>query len=92
MDYKKGEVILNSVNITSTERDNDLIEVQAFPESNDVIGLKDLYVSFDTSNTTINMVKDVIASGEDLSGVVFTRDYFTSSCFEFIDPTSMSIS
>ena len=79
VDYKKGEVILNSVNITSTERDNDLIEVQAFPESNDVIGLKDLYVSFDTSNTTINMVKDVIASGEDLSGVVFTRDYFTSS-------------
>jgi len=79
VDYKKGEIILNSVNITSTERDNDLIEVQAFPESNDVIGLKDLYVSFDTSNTTINMVKDVIASGEDLSGVVFTRDYFTSS-------------
>tara|TARA_B100000424_G_scaffold178094_1_gene137649 strand:- start:69 stop:2015 length:1947 start_codon:yes stop_codon:yes gene_type:complete len=79
VDYKKGEIILNSVNITSTERDNDIIEVQAFPESNDVIGLKDLYVSFDTSNTTINMVKDVIASGEDLSGVVFTRDYFTSS-------------
>ena len=79
VDYKKGEIILNSVNITSTERDNDLIEVQAFPESNDVVGLKDLYVSFDTSNTTINMVKDVIASGEDLSGVVFTRDYFTSS-------------
>ena len=79
VDYKKGEIILNSVNITSTERDNDLIEVQAFPESNDVIGFKDLYVSFDTSNTTINMVKDVIASGEDLSGVVFTRDYFTSS-------------
>ena len=79
VDYKKGEIILNSVNITSTERDNDLIEVQAFPESNDVIGLKDLYVSFDTSNTTINMVKDVIASGEDLSGVVFTRDYFISS-------------
>ena len=79
VDYKKGEVILNTVNITSTARDNDIIEVQAFPESNDVIGLKDLYVSFDTSNTTINMVKDVIASGEDLSGVVFTRDYFTSS-------------
>ena len=79
VDYKKGEVILNTINITSTARDNDIIEVQAFPESNDVIGLKDLYVSFDTSNTTINMVKDVIASGEDLSGVVFTRDYFTSS-------------
>ena len=26
-----------------------------------------------------NTVKDVIASGEDVSGVVFTRDYYTSS-------------
>ena len=25
------------------------------------------------------MKEDVIASGEDVSGVVFTRDYFTSS-------------
>ena len=58
---------------------NNIIEVQAYPESNDVVGLKDLFVSFNTSNTTINMVKDVIASGEDVSGVVFTRDYFTSS-------------
>ena len=31
------------------------------------------------TNSTINTVKDVIASGEDVSGVVFTRDYYTSS-------------
>ena len=79
VDYKKGEVILNTINFKSTTADNNIIEVQAYPESNDVIGLKDLFVSFNTSNTSINMVKDVIASGEDVSGVVFTRDYFTSS-------------
>ena len=79
VDYKKGEVLLNTLNISSTVTQNNIVEVQAFPESNDVIGLKDLFVSFDVSNTTINMVKDVIASGEDVSGVVFTRDYFTSS-------------
>tara|TARA_B100001093_G_scaffold323429_1_gene308608 strand:+ start:553 stop:2499 length:1947 start_codon:yes stop_codon:yes gene_type:complete len=79
VDYKKGEVILNTVNITSTSAQNNIIEVQAFPESNDVVGLKDLYLSFDVSNTTINMNKDVIASGEDVSGIVFTRDYYTSS-------------
>ena len=79
VDYKKGEILLNTINISSTITQNNIIEVQAFPESNDVIGLKDLFVSFDVSNTTINMVKDVIASGEDVSGVVFTRDYFTSS-------------
>ena len=79
VDYKKGEVILNTINITSTISENNIIEIQAFPDSNDVIGLKDLFVSLDISNSTINMVKDVIASGEDVSGVVFTRDYYTSS-------------
>ena len=79
VDYKKGEVILNTINITSTITQNNIIEIQAFPESNDVVGLKDLYLSFDVSKSTINMFKDVIASGEDVSGVVFTRDYYTSS-------------
>ena len=79
VDYTKGEVILNTLNITSTVAANNLVEIQAFPDSNDVVGLKDLYLSFDVSNSKINMVKDVIASGEDVSGVVFTRDYYTSS-------------
>tara|TARA_B100000686_G_scaffold111107_1_gene118317 strand:+ start:5496 stop:7433 length:1938 start_codon:yes stop_codon:yes gene_type:complete len=79
INYTKGEIILNTINITSTSAANDLIEIQAFPESNDVVGLKDLYLHFDVSNSRINMVKDVIASGEDVSGVVFTRDYYTSS-------------
>ena len=79
VDYEKGEVILNTINIVSTVEPNDIVEVQAFPESNDVVGLKDLYLTLDISNSQINMVKDVIASGEDISGVSFTRDYYTSS-------------
>ena len=79
VDYMKGEVILNTINFTSTVAENNIVEVQAYPESNDVVGLKDLFVSFNVSNSTINMKEDVIASGEDVSGVVFTRDYFTSS-------------
>ena len=79
VDYKKGEILLNTVNIIETDRPNNIIEIQAFPESNDVVGLKDLYLDFDISSSGINMVKDVIASGEDISGVSFTRDYYTSS-------------
>jgi len=79
VDYVKGEIILNTLNITSTQRPNNIIEIQAYPESNDVIGLKDLYLTFSVPNSSINMVKDVIASGEDISGVSFTRDYYTSS-------------
>ena len=79
VDYLKGEINLGTINITSTEKANGIIEVQAYPESNDVVGLKDLYLSFDVSKSTINMVRDVIASGDEITGNVFTRDYYTSS-------------
>ena len=69
VDYMKGEVIISTVNITSTQRDNNIVEIQAFPESNDVIGLKDLYLSFAVGDSNINMVKDTISSGEQISGV-----------------------
>ena len=79
VNYETGEIMLGTTNITSTDLDNDIIEIQAFPESNDVIGLKDLYISFDVSKSSINMIKDVIASGDDISGVVFSRDSYRSS-------------
>ena len=79
IDYTNGEILVNTINITSTVAENDIIEIQAFPDSNDIVGLKDLYLSFSVSKSTINMIKDVIASGEDISGVTFTRDYYTSS-------------
>jgi len=79
VDYIKGEIILTTVNITSTVKPNNIIEIQAFPESNDVVGLKDLYISFSVGDSTINMVRDVISSGDEISGVQFTRDFYTSS-------------
>ncbi len=71
VDYVKGEILINTVNITSTEKPEGIIEIQAVPESNDVIGLKDLYLQLDISNSTINMARDTIASGEQISGVGF---------------------
>ena len=69
VDYAKGEILINTINIVSTELSGGVVEIQAYPESNDVIGLKDLYLIFDMSKSTINMVKDTIASGEQISGV-----------------------
>ena len=69
VDYVHGEVIISTLNITSTQRSNNIIEIQAFPESNDVIGLKDLYLTFSVGDSSINMVKDTITSGEQISGV-----------------------
>ena len=79
VDYIKGEVELGTVNITSTTSPNNIVEIQAYPESNDVIGLQNLYLHFSISKSTINMVRDVISSGDEISGIVFSRDYYTSS-------------
>lgn len=79
VDYEKGEIIINTIYFTSTEKVDNTIEIQAYPESNDVLGLKDLYLVFDMSKSSINMVRDVISSGDDISGVVFSKDSFRSS-------------
>jgi hypothetical protein len=79
VDYQKGEIRLGTINIVSTEIENDVVEIQAYPESNDIVGLRDLYLNFNISKSTINMVRDAIASGDEISGTVFTRDYYTSS-------------
>ena len=81
IDYDKGEIIINTLNITSTVATNNIIEIQACPDSNDVIGLKDLYLSFSVSDSTINMIKDTISSGEQISGVGYktTSSYLNGS-------------
>jgi len=79
VDYIKGEIILQTLNITSTVDGGNVIEIQAVPESNDVIGLKDLYLSFDIPESTINIIRDVISSGDEITGTTFIKDFYTSS-------------
>jgi len=71
VNYITGEIFLGPIQITSTIKNNNVIEVQAYPESNDIVGLKDLYLSLDVSNSKINIVRDTISSGEQISGVGF---------------------
>jgi hypothetical protein len=71
IDYTKGEIRIKPIQFVSTTVTGDVIEIQAIPLSNDVLGLKDLYVVFAVENSTINMVKDTITSGEQVSGVGF---------------------
>ena len=77
--YLIGEVLIDTCNITSTVIANNVVEIQAIPHSNDVVGLRDLYIKFDMTNTTINMVQDLISSGENTSGSRFPHihSYYT---------------
>ena len=72
IDYKKGRITLDPINIVSGKtKDNvDILEISATPESNDIIGLQDLYLQLD--NSFVDMVVDEISSGSDPSGSTYT--------------------
>ena len=72
IDYVKGRITLNPINIVSGKsKDNvEILEISAVPESNDVIGLQDLYLQLDQSDCY--MVVDEITSGADPSGSTYT--------------------
>jgi len=91
VDYMTGEVLIDTVNILSTTIANGVVEIQAIPHSNDIVGLRDLYIKFDMTNTTINMVQDLISSGENTSGsrFVHTHSYYTPT---FIRKSSSPVS
>ena len=71
VDYKKGEILLNTVNITSTLKPENIVEIQAVPLSNDVLGRKELYLQLSMDNSNFTMRQDLIASGANVSGTRF---------------------
>ena len=89
INYKKGLITLNPINIQSGKiKDGQtIIEISVTPHSNDVIGLQDLYLQLDISNSNFEMVIDSISSGLDPSAA----NYIQSSSYAnglLIRPTS----
>ena len=74
INYKSGIITLNPVNILSGKlKDGQtIVELSACPKSNDVIGLQDLYLQLDISNSNFEMVVDNIASGLDPAASNYT--------------------
>ena len=57
VDYKKGEILINTINITSTLLPENIIEIQAVPLSNDVLGIgteKVKVLNIDSLSSRIN--------------------------------------
>ena len=89
INYKKGLITLNPINIQSGKiKDGQaIIEISTTPHSNDVIGLQDLYLQLDISNSNFEMIIDSISSGLDPSA----SNYIQSSSYAnglLIRPTS----
>ena len=69
INYISGVITLSPINIQSAmmKKGQPTIEIGVSPASNDVIGLQDLYLQLDISNSTFDTVVDEIASGLDPS-------------------------
>ena len=70
VDYTKGEIKLNAITFTSSTSTAG-IEIEAIPESNDVLALKDIYLELDTTKLNVSVLEDVIASGENTSATQY---------------------
>ena len=79
INYVSGIITLNPINILAA-KDKDgipIIEIEATPLSNDVVGLQDLYLQLDIGGSNFQMVVDEISSGLDPSA----SNYIVSSSY-----------
>jgi len=69
VNYSNGIITMNPVNILEAKLKDGrpIIEIEATPTSNDVVGLQDLYLQLDTSSSVFDVIVDNISSGLDPS-------------------------
>ena len=80
INYQSGIVTLNPIVIRSAKiKDGQsIIEISVPPQSNDVIGLQDLYLQLDIGGSIFDPIVDEISSGLDPSG----SNYIVSSSYQ----------
>ena len=92
IDYVNGIITINAINIVNglIKDGQPVIEIEATPTSNDVIGLQDLYLQLDNSKSTFEMVSDQIASGIDpsASNYIVSSSYATGNLVRVGGPPS----
>jgi hypothetical protein len=74
IDYEKGEINLSTVNITNTSKivgDDNIIEISAVPNSNDIIGKQNLYIQLDINKSVIDMLPDQNTVDSNSSGSIY---------------------
>ena len=68
VDYDMGEIVINDLIIQSTSVANNTLQIKATPKSNDLVSLRETYITMGIDNSVITVVEDTISSGSNLSG------------------------
>lgn len=74
VDYVNGILNIDNINVSSTLKPNNIIEVEATPYSNDIVAKKSIYLKLDIGNSMIAPEKDIISSGANSSGSMFNPE------------------
>ena len=69
INYEKGEININAININSVIGDTGYITVSVIPKSNDIMALRDLYLSIDPAGVNVSVILDALTSSSRTSGV-----------------------
>ena len=69
IDYASGEVTINDLIITEVVNSTDnVIQFSVIPESNDIVSLRETYLTLGIDNLVVNVIDDEISSGSNTSG------------------------
>ena len=69
IDYDRGEITINDLVITEVVNSTDrIIQFSVVPESNDIVSLRETYLTLGIDNLVVNVIDDEISSGSNTSG------------------------
>ena len=95
IDYVSGVITINPINVLDGKLKDGrpIIEIEASPSSNDVVGLQDLYLQLDTSSSYFDTIVDEISSGLDpsASNYIVSSSYPSDTLVRAGGPTNTSI-
>jgi len=69
INFEKGEININAININSVIGNTGYITVSVIPKSNDIMALRDLYLSIDPAGVNVSVILDALTSSSRTSGV-----------------------
>lgn len=69
VNYSTGEVKIDPILISGTFDNTNTIRLFAVPQSNDIIAIRDAYLTIDIDNLEITVLEDIISSGQTTSGI-----------------------
>ena len=69
IDYTMGEITINDLVITEVVNATDnILQFSVVPESNDIVSLRETYLTLGIDNLVVNVIDDEISSGSNTSG------------------------